>query len=147
MLPTNYNRRHSQDWLPSIFNDFFDDDFMRLTPTKQFAAPAINILENEKDYHIELAAPGMTKEDFKVRLENENELVITLEKKHDHKDEKKNYLRREFDYASYQQTFVIPEEVEAEKISAAMTDGILHITLPKKEQVVKTPATRQIEIG
>ena len=86
MLPTNYNRRHSQDWLPSIFNDFFDDDFMRLTPTKQFAAPAINILENEKDYQIELAAPGMTKEDFKVRLENENELVISLEKKHDHKD-------------------------------------------------------------
>ncbi|MBQ9477901.1 MAG: Hsp20/alpha crystallin family protein [Bacteroidales bacterium] len=146
MLPTAYRR--NQDWLPSLFNAFWDDDFAGLTPAKQFASPAVNVVENDKDYQIELAAPGMTKEDFKVRLENNDELVVALEKKHENKEEKKrNYLRREFSYASYQQTFIIPEEVEVEGISAAMNDGVLTITLPKKEQVVKTPASRQIEIG
>ena len=135
MLPA----RRNQYWLPSIFNDIFDDDFMGYTPAKQFASPAVNIIENEKDFQIEVAAPGMSKEDFKVRLENDNELVISLEKK--------NYLRREFSYASYKQAFIIPDEVEAEGINASMVDGVLKITLPKKEVTVKTPASRQIEIG
>ncbi len=144
MLPANYSR-HNQNWLPSLFNEFFDDNF-GFTPSKQFASPAVNVLENEKDYQIELAAPGMAKGDFNIRLENNNELSIRLEKKNEEKKEKKNYLRREFSYASYQQSFIIPEEVEIEKISAAMNDGILTITLPKKEEILKTPATRQIEI-
>ena len=143
MLPA----RRNQYWLPSIFNDIFDDDFMGYTPAKQFASPAVNIIENEKDYQIEVAAPGMSKEDFKVRLENDNELVISLEKKNEDKHEKKNYLRREFSYASYKQAFIIPDEVEAEGINASMVDGVLKITLPKKEVTVKTPASRQIEIG
>ena len=143
MLPA----RRNQYWLPSIFNDIFDDDFMGYTPAKQFASPAVNIIENEKDYQIEVAAPGMSKEDFKVRLENDNELVIALEKKNEDKHEKKNYLRREFSYASFKQAFIIPDEVEAEGIVAAMVDGVLKITLPKKEVTVKTPASRQIEIG
>ena len=143
MLPA----RRNQYWLPSIFNDIFDDDFMGYTPAKQFASPAVNIIENEKDYQIEVAAPGMSKEDFKVRLENDNELVISLEKKNEDKHEKKNYLRREFSYAAFKQAFIIPDEVEAEGINAAMVDGVLKITLPKKEATVKTPASRQIEIG
>ena len=143
MLPA----RRNQYWLPSIFNDIFDDDFMGYTPAKQFASPAVNIIENEKDYQIEVAAPGMSKEDFKARLENDNELVISLEKKNEDKHEKKNYLRREFSYASFKQAFIIPDEVEAEGINAAMVDGVLKITLPKKEATVKTPASRQIEIG
>ena len=142
MLPA----RRNQYWLPSIFNDIFDDDFMGYTPAKQFASPAVNIIENEKDFQIEVA-PGMSKEDFKVRLENDNELVISLEKKNEDKHEKKNYLRREFSYASYKQAFIIPDEVEAEGINASMVDGVLKITLPKKEVTVKTPASRQIEIG
>ena len=120
---------------------------MGYTPAKQFASPAVNIIENEKDYEIEVAAPGMSKEDFKVRLENDNELVISLEKKNEDKHEKKNYLRREFSYASFKQAFIIPDEVKAEGIGAAMVDGVLRITLPKKEVTVKTPASRQIEIG
>ena len=143
MLPA----RRNQSWLPSIFNDIIDDDFMGYTPAKQFASPAVNIIENEKDFQIEVAAPGMSKEDFKVRLENDNELVISLEKKNEDKHEKKNYLRREFSYASYKQAFIIPDEVEAEGINASMVDGVLKITLPKKEVTVKTPASRQIEIG
>jgi len=147
MLPAMYNTsRRNQNWLPSIFNEFFDDDFLGLTPAKQFASPAVNVIENEKDYQIELAAPGMAKGDFSIRVENDNELSIKLEKKNADKKEKKNYLRREFSYSSYQQSFIIPEEVDIEKIGAAMNDGILTITLPKKEAVVKTPASRQIEI-
>ena len=63
MLPA----RRNQYWLPSIFNDIFDDDFMGYTPAKQFASPAVNIIENDKDYQIEVAAPGMSKEDFKAK--------------------------------------------------------------------------------
>ncbi|MBQ3723791.1 MAG: Hsp20/alpha crystallin family protein [Bacteroidales bacterium] len=147
MVPVHYAHRRNQDWLPSVFNEFFDDDLWRVTPAKQFASPAVNILENEKDYEVEIAAPGMTKDDFKVRVENDNELVISLEKKEEHKEgKKKNYLRREFSYASYHQTFIIPEEVEVGKIAAAMNDGVLTITLPKKEEVTRTPVSRQIEI-
>ena len=147
MVPVHYAHRRNQDWLPSVFNEFFDDDLWRVTPAKQFASPAVNILENEKDYQVEIAAPGMTKEDFKVRVENDNALVISLEKKEEHKEEKKkNYLRREFSYASYHQTFIIPEEVEVGHIAAAMNDGVLTITLPKKEEVTRTPVSRQIEI-
>ena len=148
MLPSTYNARLHRNFVPSIFNEFFNDDLWNVTPAKQFASPAVNIVENEKDFQVEIAAPGMSKEEFKVRLENDNELVIALEKEEEHKDEKqkKNYLRREFSYASYHQTFIIPEEVDIDKISASMADGILSVTLPKKEVVVKTPATRQIEI-
>jgi HSP20 family protein len=149
MVPVHYSHRRNQDWLPSIFNEFFDDDLWRVTPAKQFASPAVNIVENEKDYEVEIAAPGMTKEDFKVSIENDNELVISLEKKEEHKEDKnkkKNYLRREFSYASYHQTFIIPEEVEVEHIAAAMNDGVLTITLPKKEETTKAPVSRQIDI-
>ena len=88
----------------------------------------------------------MTKNDFNVRLVSDNELVISLQKKDEKKEEKKNYLRREFSYASYQQTFVVPEEVNIEAIAAAMNDGVLTITLPKKVESTKVPASRQIEI-
>ena len=146
MLPTA--ARRNQDWLPSILNGFFDDDFMGFTPAKQFASPAVNVLEDDKEYQIELAAPGMTKDDFKVRLENNDELVISLEKKEEHKEgKKKNYLRREFSYASYRQSFIVPDEVDVQKIGAKIEDGVLRITLPKKEEVVKAPVSRQIEIG
>ena len=126
---------------------FFNNDFLGLTPAKQFASPAVNIVENEKDYTLELAAPGMTKEDFNVRLENDNELVISLQKKEEKNEEHaKNYLRREFSFASYQRTFLIPEEVNLEGISATMQDGVLSVILPKNEPVSKTPASRQIDI-
>ena len=146
MYPTT-NNHHNQNWIPSLFNEFFNNDFLGLTPAKQFASPAVNIVENEKDYTLELAAPGMTKEDFNVRLENDNELVISLQKKEEKNEEHaKNYLRREFSFASYQRTFLIPEEVNLEGISATMQDGVLSVILPKNEPVSKTPASRQIDI-
>lgn len=138
--------RGSADWLPSIFNGLFEDPFFAATPSKQFASPAVNIVEDDKHFEIEVAAPGMTREDLAVSLENDNELVISLEKKENNEDGRKNYLRREFSYASYRQSFSVPENVNLDGISAAMTDGVLHITLPKKEETVKEPACRKIEV-
>lgn len=145
MVPTFYVNRTAQNWMPSLFREFFNDDF-GFTPGKQFASPAVNVAENEKEYTLELAAPGMSKDDFKVRLENDDELTISLEKKSEDKKDRKNYLRREFSYASYRQTYLVPEDVEIEGIKATMNDGVLCVTLPKKEVSVKTPASRQIEI-
>ena len=86
--------RRTQSWLPSIFNDFFDNDWM---VKANATAPAINVLETEKEYKVELAAPGMTKDDFNVRIDEDNNLVISMEKKTENKEEKKDgrYLRRE----------------------------------------------------
>ena len=98
--------RRTQNWLPSIFNDFFDNDWM---VKANATAPAINVFETEKEYKVELAAPGMTKEDFNVHIDEENNLVISMEKKTENKEEKKEgrYLRREFSYSKFQQTMIL----------------------------------------
>lgn len=135
-----------QNWLPSIFNDFFDNDWM---VKANATAPAINVIENEKDYKVEVAAPGMTKEDFNIHLGEDNELVITMEKKNETKEEdkeNKKYLRREFSYSKFQQAFVLPEDVEKDKISANVTDGVLTIELPKRTPEEKAKINRVIEI-
>ena len=135
---------NNQNWLPSIFNDFFDNDWMVRTNA---TAPAINVIENENDYKVEVAAPGMTKEDFNVHLGEDNELVITMEKKNETKDENnKKYLRREFSYSKFEQAFVLPDDVEKDKISANVTDGILTIDLPKRTPEEKAKINRVIEV-
>lgn len=137
--------RRSQNWLPSIFNDFFDNDWM---VKANATAPAINVIETEKAYKVELAAPGMTKEDFNVRIDEENNLVISMEKKTENKEEKKDgrYLRREFSYSKFQQTMILPENVDKDHISAQVENGVLNIELPKlSEEEVKKP-DRTIEV-
>ena len=144
MMPIR--KYNNQNWLPSIFNDFFDNDWM---VKANATAPAINVIENEKDYKVEVAAPGMTKEDFKIHLGEDNELVITMEKKNETKEEdkeNKKYLRREFSYSKFQQAFVLPEDVEKDKISANVTDGVLTIELPKRTPEEKAKINRVIEI-
>ena len=141
----------TQNWLPSIFNDFFDDEWLPRT-TRRVGAPAVNIIENEKDYRIELAAPGMSKDDLKVSINEDNELVIAFEKQsgNENKDEKKEqkgtYLRREFSYTSFRQSFTLPDDVDREGIAATMEHGVLTVDLPKKDTTKETPASRQIEI-
>ena len=135
---------NNQNWLPSIFNDFFDNDWMVRTNA---TAPAINVIENDTDYKVEVAAPGMTKEDFNVHLGEDNELVITMEKKNETKDDSnKKYLRREFSYSKFEQAFVLPDDVEKDKISANVTDGVLTIELPKRTPEEKAKVNRVIEI-
>jgi hypothetical protein len=125
--------RRTQNWLPSIFNDFFDNDWMERANA---TAPAINVIESENDYKIELAAPGMTKKDFNVHIDEDNNLVIAMEKKEQKKEEKKNsrYVRREFSYSKFQQTMILPNDVEKDKITAQVEDGVLTVDIPKRNE-------------
>ena len=143
MMPS---RKNNQNWLPSFFNDFFDNDWMIRTNA---TAPAINVIESDKDYKVEVAAPGMTKDDFNIHLTEDNELVITMEKKNETKEEdkqNKKYLRREFSYSKFEQAFVLPDDVEKDKINAGVNDGVLTIELPKRTAEEKAKVNRVIEI-
>lgn len=137
--------RRQTNWLPSIFNDFFDNDWMERTNA---TAPAINVVEHEHDYCVEVAAPGMTKDDFQVHLDEENNLVITMEKKAENKEDKENgrYLRREFSYSHFQQTMVLPDDVDREHISAHVEHGVLNVALPKLPEHTEANTVRCIEI-
>lgn len=143
MMPSKRIYNNDQNWLPTFFNDFFDNDWMMKTNA---TAPAINVVESDKDYKVEVAAPGMKKEDFNIHLSDNNELVITMERKNENKEEHKKYLRREFAYSKFQQSFVLPDDVEKEKINASVTDGILTIDLPKHAPEEKAKVNRVIEI-
>jgi HSP20 family protein len=143
--------KRSNMYLPSFWDNFFSKDLMDWGSTNfsstDTTLPAVNVKESEDAFQIEVAAPGMAKGDFKVNLEN-NVLTISSEKKEEKKDEGKGlYTRREFSYQSFQRSFTIPENlVEGEKISAKYSDGLLSISLPKKEEVKPKPA-REIKIS
>ena len=142
MIPS---RRNSQTWLPNIFNDFFDTEWMeRMNAT----APAINVLENEKGYEMELAVPGMTKDDFNVHIDENGNLVIEMEKKSYEKSEQKHghYLRREFSYSKFHQTMILPEDAEKDQISAYVEHGVLNISIPKIQINEEKNAKRMIEV-
>ena len=143
MTPTR--RNYTENWIPSIFNDFFDNDWMaRANAT----APAINVTEDEHSYGVELAAPGMCKEDFNIRLTEDNQLQIVMEKKEENKTEQpeKKYLRREFHYSKFEQCLVLPDDVEKDRIEASMENGVLLITLPKMTQEEKAQSCKLIDI-
>lgn len=137
---------NNQNWLPSIFNDFFDNEWLtRANAT----APAINVIESDKDYKVEVAAPGMTKEDFNIHISENNELVISMEKKNETKEDdhhNRRYLRREFSYSKFEQALILPEDVVKEKISANASNGVLTIDLPKRTPEEKAKVNRIIEI-
>lgn len=141
MIPVN--RKNS--WLPDVFNDFFDTDFM---PKANATAPAINVKESEIDYEVEVAAPGMTKEDFNVHLNQDGDLSIKMESKKNktEEDKKAHYLRREFAYSKFEQTLILPDDVDKEKISAKVSDGVLTVVLPKIRKEEKN-VVRQIVVG
>lgn len=138
--------RRTQNWLPSIFNDFFDNDWM---VKANATAPAINVFETEKEYKVELAVPGMTKEDFNVHIDEENNLVISMEKKIESKEENKKegrYLRREFSYTKFQQNMILPDNVDKDKIAAHVENGVLNISLPKFTEEEKEKAKKFIDV-
>lgn len=141
MLPMMRN-----SWLPSVFNDLFDTDFM---PHTNATAPAINVIESDTEYKVELAAPGTKKEDFDVQINDEGNLNIKLESKTDHKDEDKktHYLRREFSYTKFEQTLILPDDVEKEKIAARVEHGVLTIDLPKLAPKETPKIGRKVEIA
>ena len=144
MMPIR--KYYNQNWLPSIFNDFFDNDWMERTNA---TAPAINVVESDKDYKVEVAAPGMTKDDFQIHLGDDNQLIISMEKKTENEDKNKDnkkYLRREFSYTKFSQSLYLPENVDKDKFSANVADGVLTIDLPKYSEEEKAKINRVIEI-
>lgn len=137
--------RTSNNWLDNAFNDLFSDSALsRMNST----APAVNVKDTENAYVMEVAVPGIKKEFCRVNIDDDGNLEIAIENKLEHKEEnkKEHYLRREFSYSNYQQSYILPEDVDREKISAKVLNGVLEIELPKvikNEQKVQ----RKIEIG
>jgi HSP20 family protein len=125
------------DVFESIFNDTFFNDRM------VSRVPAVNISESESHYHVELAAPGLKKEDFKLNLER-NSLIISVEQSAEPQDNKKTYAKREFGYNSFVRSFTLPDSADHSQIEASYTDGILSVDIAKREDA--KPVRRQIEI-
>ena len=132
------------NWLDNDFDDMLHTSWM---PRVNVTAPAINVKENDKAYEVELAAPGTTKNDFKVNVDKDGCLTIKMEHKDEKKDEnkKEHYLRREFSYSNYEQALTLPDDVEKDKIEAKVNNGVLHITLPRTAKAEKE--TKKIEVA
>ena len=149
MLPSK--RFNSQYGLTDFFNDFFENKALeKVTGT----APAMNVLENDKEYKLEVAAPGMCKDDFKVHLNKDGNLVIEMEKKDccckgKEKDEEKKdcrFLRKEFSYSKFSQTLLLPDNADKEGIEAQVNNGILKVIIPKLEKTKVEDTRREIEV-
>lgn len=137
--------KRSQNWLPSIFNDFFGNEWVEKSGK---TAPAVNIFETDTEYKLEYAAPGLTKDDFNIHVRNDNEMVISMEKKQEHteKDKKGTCLRREFSYNQFQQSMILPENAEMDKIEARVKNGVLTIQIPKKAVKENAETSRKVEV-
>lgn len=142
MLPAK--RFNGLGGLPDLFNDFFDNGGIERISTK---SPAINVIENDNKYKIEVATPGMTKDDFKVHVNKDGNLVIEMEKKKEDGEKKDGkYIRREFAYTRFHQTLILPENVNREEIQANVENGILFVNLPKVQKSKIEEEKRVIEV-
>ena len=134
---------YRNSWIPEVFNGLFNEGNMQKANT---TAPAINVKESLTKYTVELAAPGMRKDDFEVNLNENGDLHIKMEYKRQPEQEEHVYLRREVSYAKFEQTLILPDDVNKEKISASVADGVLTIQLPKMQKEEQKVA-RQITVG
>lgn len=137
--------RKNTDFFPAFFDDFFGKESFG-NDVNWGTTPAVNILENENNFTVELAAPGMRKEDFHVSLDDQT-LTISYEKKDEQEDRDKEgrYTRREFNFRSFKRSFMLPKIVEKDKIEASYEDGLLQLRIPKSEDAY-TRLTRKIDI-
>lgn len=142
MLPMLRNK----SFFPSIVDEFFGRDHL---PALEFQTginmPSVNILECKDDFKIEVAAPGLDKSDFKINVEN-NVLNIASEKEEKNEENDERYMRREFSYTSFKRSFSLPQTVVSDQISAKHENGVLTISIPKREEAKEKPA-RQIDIN
>jgi len=133
---------NTKTFIPNVFN--LQDDLLDITGGP-IMVPSANIIENEKDFRIELAAPGLERKDFKVEVDN-GLITITAEKEEEETEEKENYRRREYSYNSFNRSFTLPENSLPDKIEAKYDNGILHLTLPKKQVTILKP-TKEIKVS
>ncbi len=147
MTLAKFNETHPS--FSSLFDNFFGRDMDEMFNRTRVgtAVPAVNIREDNESFRVEIAAPGLKKDDFQVTLDN-GLLTISAEGRHQHeeKNAEGRYTRREFSYHSFSRSFTLPNTVDAEHIDARYQDGILHLAIPKKEEA-KRKAPRQIEIA
>ena len=142
----NLVKTNPRAFFPSVMEDFFKPDFMGGTQSFSSTIPAVNIKETETEFRIELASPGLKKEDFNIELD-ENVLSISSERKieSEEKNENGKYTRKEFSFSSFKRSFTLPETVNEEDIKANYENGVLFLTLPKREEALPKPK-RLIEI-
>lgn len=128
-------------WIPDFFENekFFDSDWM-----KSITVPSVNIRETDKEFLVELAAPGLNKKDFKIAIDN-GMLTISAEKKLEKEEKEKEFTRKEFSYSNFSRSFMLPENANEEKVEAHYEDGLLKLQLPKKV-VEKTKNVKAIEV-
>lgn len=128
-----------------MFDDFFNNDWM---PKMKATAPAVNVKEDANAYTMELAVPGIKKEFCRVNINADGNLEVAIENKLEHKEEnkKEHFLRREFSYSNYQQTYVLPDDIVKDHIAAKVDNGVLTITMPKVSKDEVKQIQRQISI-
>ena len=136
---------NSNSWFPTMFDDFFNNDWM---PKMKATAPAVNVKEDANAYTMELAVPGIRKEFCRVNINADGNLEVAIENKLEHKEEnkKEHFLRREFSYSNYQQTYVLPDDIVKDHIAAKVDNGVLTITMPKVSKNEIKQIQRQINI-
>jgi len=140
MLPTITRRSYSP-----FLSNLFDDDFFPMLTNRTSSMPAVNIKENDKNFTLELAVPGMDKKDLKIDI-NEDVLTIASETRNETEENTDGYKRKEFSYSSFCRSFYLPENVNRDKIEASYKDGILSVELPKMEEE-KNKISKQIKIS
>ena len=139
-------RNNDLNWLNNWFDDnFFNTPVMAQTTT---TAPAVNVKEDNKQYVMEVAVPGLKKEQVNMSIDKDGYLTLSIENKNEQKDEnkKEHYLRREFSYNSYRQSYALPDNVDADKIAANVADGVLKVVLPKVEKKEEKEDVKHIEV-
>ena len=139
-----YLTRRTQDFIPTLFNELMNMD------TVSYSEPKMNIIENKESYLIQYSVPGLKKEDLKISIDAEGNLVVEMSKE-SHKEERKEnnvrYLRREFTTEQFRNTLVLPEDIHRDKITAKVENGILEVTLPRVTVEEKKALVQNIEVN
>lgn len=146
MLLARRNNNSVSNWLNSWFDDsVFDTDLM---PRMNATAPAVNVKENATGYTMKVAAPGLKKDMVKMNIDKDGYLNVSIEHKDEHKEEKKDehYLRREFSYSNYSQSYALPEDANQEKVTAEVKNGVLTIEIPKMAKEEQKENVKSIEV-
>lgn len=138
-------KRNNGIWFPNLLDEFFKPDYYGGVQNAGSSTPAVNIKDNEKEFILEVAAPGRKREDFNLEVD-EKILTISSEFKSENEVKENNYTRREFNFSSFKRAFTLPDSVNEDDIKANYEDGLLRITLPKREEALPKPK-RLIEIG